>query len=205
MWEASRSAQLAAAGAAWHDLLVLMADLRSEDGCPWDREQSLASLRQYVREEAEEVCGAIDAILDYEAQLRSAAGMPPANPAPPEAEDRARTDKKGLTFAHHPHREDFAPEASASGAPVPACSGNEAAELDRRYSALTKEIGDLLLQSVFLGEVLLKMGRPGVEAGARAIVDKLVRRHPHVYGDIVAEDSASVLANWERIKQSEVD
>lgn len=195
---------LAAAAENFSDLLKLMADLRGPLGCPWDREQSLASLRQYVREEADEVCRAIDAVLECEARLRDAAGLPPANPEPPQDEDRARTATKGLSIAHHPHHADFDPAASASGAPLPqSFSAEERAELDRHYYELTKELGDLLLQSAFLGDILLAMGRPGVDACLGAIITKLIRRHPHVYGDFVVADSADVLKNWEKIKQAE--
>ncbi len=201
---AGREDQTAAAVSAFGNLVRLMADLRSPAGCPWDREQSLSSLRQYVMEEAGEVCQAIDAILEKEAQLRRAAGIPAANPEPPEAEDKARTATKGLSIAHHPHHAGFDPSASAAGAPLPSShSTADASELDKLYANLFKEMGDLLLQAVFLGEILQAMGRGGVERAARAIVDKLIHRHPHVYGNITADDSASVLVNWEKIKQAE--
>ncbi len=206
-WDAAARGKqelLAAAAENFTDLLKLMADLRGEQGCPWDREQSLASLRQYVREEADEVCQAIDAVLECEARLREAAGLPPANPEPPRDEDRARTAKKGWSIAHHPHHPGFDPAASASGAPLPQSLDAAArAELDQHYYELTKELGDLLLQSAFIGDILLGMGRPGVDACLGAIITKLIRRHPHVYGDFVAADSAEVLANWEKIKQAE--
>jgi NTP pyrophosphatase (non-canonical NTP hydrolase) len=194
------------AAGGFTDLLKLMADLRSLQGCPWDREQSLASLRQYVREEAEEICHAVDEILAYEAGLRERAGLNAANPEPPEGDDKARTEKKGWTIAHHPHRADFKPEASASGAPLPDdLTPEERAELDRRYYELRKELGDLLLQPAFMGDILLAMGRGGTEASLEALLTKLIRRHPHVYGSVVVADSAGVLANWERIKQAERD
>lgn len=200
---AARQAEIAAAEQAFADLLRLMADLRGPGGCPWDREQSLASLRQYVREEADEVCGAIDAILEREAALRLAAGMPEANPAPPDGSDKARTAKKGHTIAHHPHQPDFMATQSSSGAPLPPLDELQAQELKGLYQALQDELGDLLLQSVFMGDILSAMGRGGVEAIAGAIVAKLIRRHPHVYGEASAADSAEVLANWEAIKAAE--
>lgn len=206
-WEAAavgKAEVIASAALHFADLLKLMADLRSPLGCPWDREQSLASLRQYVLEEAGEVCHAIDAILECEAGLREQAGLAPANPGPPEDEDKARTATKGLSIAHHPHHPDFNPAASASGAPLPQSSGAETgAELTGLYAHLVEELGDLLLQSAFMGDILLSMGRPGVDAMLQAILAKLIRRHPHIYGDFVAPDSAAVLANWERIKQAE--
>jgi NTP pyrophosphatase (non-canonical NTP hydrolase) len=186
------------------DLLKLMADLRGPQGCPWDREQSLGSLRQYVLEEAGEVCHAVDAILECEAGLRAQAGLAPANPKPPEDEDKARTATKGLSIAHHPHHRDFSPAASASGAPLPDPPDPQVqAQLDGLYGHLIEELGDLLLQSAFMGDILLGMGRGGVDAMLQAILTKLIRRHPHIYGDFVAADSAAVLENWERIKQAE--
>jgi NTP pyrophosphatase (non-canonical NTP hydrolase) len=207
-WDAAtagREQQVAAAAAQFRDLVRLMADLRGPQGCPWDREQSLASLRQYVREEADEVCQAIDRILEAEAAARHATGLPAADPRPPAVADKARTKTKGLTIEHHPHHADFDQLASAAGAPLPALDPATAAELDRLYRALQDELGDLLLQSVFMGDILYAMGRGGVEISAGAIVAKLIRRHPHVYGETAVADSAEVLANWERIKQRERD
>jgi len=201
---AQRGEQLEAAALGFSNLLGLMAHLRSSDGCPWDREQSLASLRQYVREEAGEVAGAIDAILALEDELRASRSLPPANPAPAEGEDRAKTDKKGLTIGHHPHRSDFDPSASASGAPRPAeLTAAEREELATAYQHLSAEIGDLMLQAAFLGDILIAMGRPGVEGSLKLIVEKLIRRHPHVYGNREVADSAEVLKNWEEIKRGE--
>lgn len=199
-----REEQAVAAVHAFGNLVRLMADLRSPSGCPWDGEQSLASLRQYVVEEAGEVCEAIDAVLCKEAAIREAAGLPAADPTPPEDEDKARTATKGLSIAHHPHHASFDPTASAAGAPLPSMiSEEEKAELDKLYASLFKEMGDLLLQAVFLGDILQAMGRGGVDRAAEAIVNKLIHRHPHVYGNTEAQDSAEVLKNWEIIKQAE--
>ena len=203
---AGREQQIEDSALGFSNLLGLMAHLRSPDGCPWDREQSLASLRQYIREEAEEVTSAIDQVLEVEAQLRQAHGLAAADPQPPDGEDRARTDKKGHTIAHHPHRADFDAANSASGAPRPAeLTDAEREELDAAYAHLHEEIGDLLLQSAFLGDILQAMGRPGVAHSLELIVNKLIHRHPHVYGDREVADSAEVLKNWEAIKREERD
>jgi NTP pyrophosphatase (non-canonical NTP hydrolase) len=205
-WDAAsvgREEQIAAATAHFIDLVRLMADLRGPDGCPWDREQSLASLRQYVVEEANEVCDAIARILEFEASLRAAAGLLPDDPTPPEAEDKARTATKGLSMAHHPHQPGFDAAASASGNALPALTTEQSAQRDQLYAALISELGDLMLQGVFMGDILLAMDQPGVEGALAAIVAKLIRRHPHVYGEEEAASSAEVLANWERIKQAE--
>jgi NTP pyrophosphatase (non-canonical NTP hydrolase) len=199
-----REAEVDRAAKSMRHAVMLMADLHSANGCPWDREQSLASLRQYVREEADEVCRAIDNILKFEAVLRAAGGLSAADPAPPEAEDLARTTTKGLTIAHHPHREDFDPASSASGAPLPVnISGADEEQLDRLYSELAKELGDLLLQPVFQADILQAMGRMTLADCIDMLVTKLIRRHPHVYGETEVRDSAEVLANWDQIKQRE--
>ncbi len=69
--------------------------------------------------------------------------------------------------------------------------------------ALKDELGDLLLQVVFLGELSRRDATFGPDDVVRAIVDKLVRRHPHVFGDVQVEGSAEVLGNWEKIKLTE--
>jgi len=111
-----------------------MQRLLAEDGCPWDREQTFASLRRYVLEEACEVIDAID---------------------------------------HGDRRE------------------------------LTAELGDLLLQVVFQAELGRNEGSFGPDDVVEAICDKLVRRHPHVFGDVAVEGSGEVLRNWELIKAEE--
>jgi NTP pyrophosphatase (non-canonical NTP hydrolase) len=199
-----REDEVARAAGSIERAVKLMAHLRSADGCPWDREQSLASLRQYVREEADEVCHAIDRILELEDQLRRDAGQALADPTPPAGEDKARTDKKGLTIAHHPHRDDFTAAASASGAPLPTgLEPSQHAELDSLYAHLAEELGDLLLQPVFQADILVAMGRQSLADCVDLLVEKLIRRHPHVYGDTEAADSAEVLSNWDRIKRGE--
>jgi MazG family protein len=71
------------------------------------------------------------------------------------------------------------------------------------YDGLRDELGDLALQVVFLGELARREGRFGPDDVVRAIVEKLVRRHPHVFGDAQVEGSEEVLQNWERIKAEE--
>jgi tetrapyrrole methylase family protein/MazG family protein/ATP diphosphatase len=71
---------------------------------------------------------------------------------------------------------------------------------------LREEMGDLLLQVVFLAELARARGAFGPDDVVAAIVDKLVRRHPHVFGELVIEGEGSaeqVLDNWERLKASE--
>jgi MazG family protein len=121
-------------GAEVSRLVGLMQRLLAPDGCPWDREQTLATLVPYLVEETYEV---VDAL---------AAGS---------------TDD---------HRE---------------------------------ELGDLLLQIVFQSELRFAEGAFGIDDVARGIVAKLVRRHPHVFGDATAKDADAVLANWAKLKATE--
>jgi tetrapyrrole methylase family protein/MazG family protein len=115
-------------------LLAIMARLRAPDGCPWDLEQDLQSLRPYVLEETYEVLEAIDA---------------------------------GDVDAHR------------------------------------EELGDLLLQIVFQARLREEEGRFAFADVADAISDKLVSRHPHVFGDAKVKDAGEVLAQWAALKREE--
>lgn len=123
-----------AAGEAFARLVATMRRLRAPDGCPWDREQTIASLKPYLLEETYEVMDAIE-------------------------------------------REDWA--------------------------ALSEELGDLLLQPVFQAEIAASEGRFTITEPLEAIIEKLIRRHPHVFGTVEAESSDEVLRNWEQIKRGE--
>lgn len=115
-------------------LLDIIAKLRGPGGCPWDHEQTHASLRAGLIEEAYEVAAAIDA--NDDANLR-------------------------------------------------------------------EELGDLLLQSVFHAQIAREEGRFDFDAVAREVSAKLVRRHPHVFGEDQCADSAAVLRKWDDIKRAE--
>jgi len=65
------------------------------------------------------------------------------------------------------------------------------------------ELGDLLLQVLFHADIARADGRFDVVDVMRAIHDKLIRRHPHVFGDVAVKNSAEVLRNWDRIKAEE--
>src|SRR5437763_11420273 len=119
---------------AFTRLVELMARLRAPGGCPWDREQTSASLRPYLLEEVYEVLEAIDA-----------------------------------GDAGH----------------------------------LRDELGDLLLQVVFQSQLASEAGRFTIADVANAVTDKLVRRHPHVFGDVEVRDADEVMRNWRRIKAEE--
>ncbi|HVY38687.1 MAG TPA: nucleoside triphosphate pyrophosphohydrolase [Polyangia bacterium] len=66
-----------------------------------------------------------------------------------------------------------------------------------------EELGDLLLQIVFQSELRFAEGKFGIDDVARGIVGKLVSRHPHVFGDVVAKNADDVLANWAKLKAAE--
>jgi tetrapyrrole methylase family protein/MazG family protein/ATP diphosphatase len=68
---------------------------------------------------------------------------------------------------------------------------------------LREELGDLLFQVVFHARMAQEQGAFGFAEVVRAICDKMVRRHPHVFGDLDLEDEAAVRANWEREKAAE--
>jgi len=70
-------------------------------------------------------------------------------------------------------------------------------------AALLEEIGDFLLEAVFITEITREEGSFDVYDSITAIHDKLVRRHPHVFGDVEAKDAEQVLVNWEKLKQDE--
>ena len=116
-----------------HEIMTRLRDRQT--GCPWDREQTLSSLKPCVLEEAYELLAAMDR---------------------PEDE------------ANH-----------------------------------IEELGDVLLQVMFQAVMAEEEGRFTFDDVANGVSDKLVRRHPHVFGDVDAKDSAAVLRNWERIKQQE--
>ena len=72
-----------------------------------------------------------------------------------------------------------------------------------RPTELRDELGDLLFQIVFYAQIAKEQGHFVIDDVVEAIHTKMVRRHPHVFGDVSAEDSAAVLRNWEAMKQEE--
>ncbi len=116
-----------------HEIMTRLRD--PEKGCPWDRVQTLQTLKPCVLEETYELLQAMDA---------------PDDKAP-----------------------------------------------------YIEELGDVLLQVVFQSVMAEQEGRFTFDDVANAISDKLVRRHPHIFGDVKADDPATVLRNWEQIKQVE--
>lgn len=68
---------------------------------------------------------------------------------------------------------------------------------------LEEELGDLLLQIVFHCQIAKEEGKFDIENVARKINEKLIRRHPHVFGDLKVKTPEKVVINWEKIKKSE--
>lgn len=69
--------------------------------------------------------------------------------------------------------------------------------------ALHEELGDLLLQPLMHTQIRERDGDWGIDSVAEAEAEKLIRRHPHVFGELSVADSAEVLRNWDRIKKQE--
>lgn len=115
-------------------LYEVMKRLRAPGGCPWDREQTLQTLKPCLLEETYELLEAMD----------------------------------GADLALH-----------------------------------VEELGDVLLQVVFQCAIREEEGLFTLDDVAEALTEKLIRRHPHVFGDVTAHSSGEVLRNWEAIKQKE--
>lgn len=123
---------------SFDELVSVMARLRAPGGCPWDREQTYASLSQYLLEEAYETFDAIH-------------------------------------------------EADASG----------------DTTNLREELGDLLLQVVFHSTIGTEKGDFTIDDVADGVTQKLILRHPHVFGDARLERAEDVLDNWDTLKANE--
>src|SRR5215813_5342527 len=74
---------------------------------------------------------------------------------------------------------------------------------NRDWQALPAELGDLLLQVLFYSEMAKEEGRFSIDDVLDALNNKLISRHPHVFGDVKAEDAHQVLKNWEAFKDEE--
>jgi MazG family protein len=122
------------AGEELERFLLLMSRLRSKEGCPWDREQTMASLRPFILEEAYELV-----------------------------------------------------EAIGGGDPESIC----------------EELGDLLLEVVFVNQIATEQKLFDLSRVIRGIHDKLVRRHPHVFESERVASAGKALERWEEIKKRE--
>lgn len=114
---------------AFDRLLTIMDELR--ENCPWDKKQTMESLRHLTVEETYELSDAI---------------------------------------------------------------------LDADWQEVSKELGDLLLHIVFYARIASETRTFDIADVINRVCDKLIERHPHIYGDVIAEDEATVKANWEKIK-----
>ncbi len=122
----------------YEEFMDIIATLRSENGCPWDKEQTHDSLRPCMIEEAYELLAAIRIY-----------------------------DKSG--------------------------------DADN----LKEELGDVLLQVALHSQIAKEEGLFTMEDVVSDIAEKMIRRHPHVFGDVYADNSDQVLKNWEDIKKKE--
>ncbi len=73
----------------------------------------------------------------------------------------------------------------------------------RDWPELAEELGDLILQPVFFAQMASEEGRFRIEDSLDAIIEKLIRRHPHIFGDSKADTSEAVLKRWNEIKLEE--
>lgn len=123
---------------SFDDLVAVMAKLRAPGGCPWDHEQTYASLAQYLLEEAYETFDAIQ-----------------------------EADQTGDT------------------------------------TNLKEELGDLLLQVVFHSTIGAERGDFTIGEVCAGVTQKLILRHPHVFGDKKLARAQDVLDNWDKLKSDE--
>ncbi|HRH44201.1 MAG TPA: nucleoside triphosphate pyrophosphohydrolase, partial [Pyrinomonadaceae bacterium] len=120
------------------ELISVMARLRAPGGCPWDREQTYASLSQYLIEECYETFDAIQ-----------------------------EADQTGDT------------------------------------KNLTEELGDVLLQVVFHSTIAAERGDFTIDEVVQGVTEKLILRHPHVFGEKELETAQDVLNNWDELKKEQ--
>ena len=123
---------------SFDEFVKVIARLRAEDGCPWDREQTHATLKAACIEEAAEVVCGINVLEE---------------------------------------------------------TGNP--------ENLKEELGDLLLQIVMHAQIAEEEGLFTIDDVIRNVMEKMIRRHPHVFGTAKADTSAEVLKAWDEIKKKE--
>ncbi|HYO21289.1 MAG TPA: nucleoside triphosphate pyrophosphohydrolase [Flavisolibacter sp.] len=119
-------------GEAFERLVTIMNELR--DGCPWDKKQTIQSLRQMTLEETYELTDAIT---------------------------------------------------------------------DENWKGIKEELGDLLLHIVFYAKIGTEQNRFTIEDVINGICEKLIIRHPHIYGDVKVSNEEDVKRNWEKLKMKE--
>ena len=122
----------------FEEFIDIIKTLRSENGCPWDREQTHTSLKPCMTEEAAELLAAIR-IYDT--------------------------------------------------------TGN--------FENMREELGDILLQVIMHSQIAKEEGLFSIDEVITGISEKMIRRHPHVFGDVKADTAEEVLSNWDDIKKKE--
>lgn len=75
--------------------------------------------------------------------------------------------------------------------------------IDENLEGIKEEVGDLLLHMVFYAKIAEEKAAWNIGDSLNAVCDKLINRHPHIYGDVVADDEEAVKRNWEQIKLKE--
>jgi MazG family protein len=125
---------MSSTGERFERVVGIMERLRAPGGCPWDREQTFDSIKQYTLEETYEVLEAID---------------------------------------------------------------------NRDWYELTGELGDLLLQVLFYSEMAKEQGTFSIDDVLDRLSQKLIDRHPHVFGEVQADTAAEVKRNWDALKSEE--
>src|ERR1700754_3032910 len=73
----------------------------------------------------------------------------------------------------------------------------------RDWPAVAEELGDFILQAVFYAEMAREQGLFNIDDSLHSINEKLIRRHPHIFGDAIANTSGEVLKRWDEIKKAE--
>ncbi len=109
---------------------------------------------------------------------------------------------------HRSIRHNLIEEAYEALEALDALPGESDADTDEAVgarAAFCDELGDLLLQVVFHAQMSAEAGQFDFDDVARSIADKLIRRHPHVFGNVQAANSAEVLHQWEQIKRAETN
>jgi len=125
---------MADSGKEFERLLQLVAQLRAEHGCPWDRDQTPSTIKRYLVEEVYEVVDAVE---------------------------------------------------------------------NRTADHVAEELGDLIFMAIFLANLYREAGQFQIDQVLRRVAEKMVRRHPHVFGDRTADSARQVKLNWDEIKRQE--
>ena len=73
------------------------------------------------------------------------------------------------------------------------------------FNEIKKELGDVLLHIVFYSKIGSELNQFDIESVINQLCEKLIRRHPHIYGDVIADNPETVKQNWEQIKMQEKD